>query len=47
MSIHPNDLVYALERALKHTIAAGEDRKVVEDLREILAEARLEARKNG
>ena len=43
-AIHPNDRVYALERALAAAIAHGEDRKVLEDLREILAEARRDAR---
>lgn len=42
--IHPNDRVYALERALASAAAQGEDRKVLDDLREILAEARREAR---
>ncbi|WP_282259644.1 hypothetical protein [Stenotrophomonas sp. PS02301] len=43
-AIHPNDRVYTLERALAAAIAQGEDRKVLEDLREILAEARRDAR---
>lgn len=42
--IHPNDRVYAIERALAAAIAQGEDRKVLEDLREILAKARRDAR---
>jgi len=42
--IHPNDRVSALERALAAAIAQGEDRQVLEDLREILAEARRDAR---
>ncbi|HEL3784039.1 TPA: hypothetical protein UM046_004315 [Stenotrophomonas maltophilia] len=42
--IHPNDLVYALERALAAAIAQREDSKVQYDLREILDEARREAR---
>lgn len=42
--IHPNDRVYPLERALAAATAHGEDRKVLEDLREILAEARRDAR---
>ena len=42
--IHPNDRVYVLERALASAAAQGEDRKVLDDLREILAEARREAR---
>ena len=42
--IHPNDRVYALERAVAVAVAQGEDRKVQDDLREILAEARREAR---
>lgn len=42
--IHPNDRAYALERALAAATAQGEDRKVLEDLREILAEARQDAR---
>jgi len=42
--IHPNDRVYALERALAAATAQGEGRKVLEDLREILAEARRDAR---
>lgn len=42
--IHPNDRVYAIERALAAAMAQGEDRKVLEDLREILAEARKDAR---
>ncbi|WP_329845744.1 hypothetical protein [Stenotrophomonas sepilia] len=41
--IHPNDRVYALEHALAAAVAQGEDRKVQDDLREILAEARREA----
>lgn len=42
--LHPNDRAYALERALAAATAHGEDRKVLEDLREILAEARRDAR---
>lgn len=42
--IHSNDRVYALERAVAAAVAQGEDRKVQEDLREILAEARRDAR---
>lgn len=42
--IHPNDRVYALERAVAAAVAQGEERKVQEDLREILAEARRDAR---
>lgn len=42
--IHSNDRVYALDRALAAAVAQGEDRKVQDDLREILAEARREAR---
>jgi len=42
--IHPNDRAYALERAVAAATAQGEDRKVLEDLREILAEARRDAR---
>ena len=41
--IHPNDRVYALERALAAAVAQGEDRKVLGDLREILAEDRQDA----
>lgn len=42
--IHPNDRVYALERAVRLAEQHGEEREVLEDLREILAEARKEAR---
>ncbi|MDX3932649.1 MAG: hypothetical protein QHC77_12015 [Stenotrophomonas sp.] len=42
--IHPNDRIYALERAVRLAEQQGEDRKVQEDLREILAEARRDAR---
>jgi len=42
--IHPNDRAYALELALAAATAQDEDRKVLEDLREILAEARRDAR---
>ncbi|HYG07718.1 MAG TPA: hypothetical protein VD865_15100 [Stenotrophomonas sp.] len=42
--IHPNDRVYALERAVRLAEQHGEDRKVLEDLREMLSEARKEAR---
>ncbi|WP_277381655.1 hypothetical protein [Stenotrophomonas maltophilia] len=42
--IHPNDRDYAMERALAAAVAQGEDRKAHDDLREILAEARHEAR---
>lgn len=42
--IHPNDRIYALERAVHLAEQQGEDRKVQEDLREILAEARRDAR---
>ena len=42
--VHPNDRVYALERAVRLVEQHGEDRKVLEDLREILAEAREDAR---
>lgn len=41
--IHPNDRIYALERAVAAAVAQGEDRKVPENLREILAEARRDA----
>ncbi|WP_171966873.1 MULTISPECIES: hypothetical protein [Stenotrophomonas] len=42
--ILPNDRVYAWERAVAAASVQGEDRKVLEDLREILAEARRDAR---
>lgn len=42
--IHPHDRIYALERAVRLAEQQGEDRKVQEDLREILAEARRDAR---
>lgn len=42
--IHPNDRAYALERAVAAAAAHGEDRKVLEDLREIFAESRRDAR---
>lgn len=42
--IHPNDRVYAIERALAAATAQGEDHKMLEDLREILAEARRDTR---
>lgn len=42
--IHPNDRVYALERAVAAATAQGEDLKVLEDLREILAEGPRDAR---
>lgn len=41
--IHPNDRAHALERALAAAVAQGEDRKVLGDLREILAEDRQDA----
>lgn len=44
MSIHPNDKVYALEMAVGLADKYLKDRKVVEDLRELLAQAREEAR---
>jgi hypothetical protein len=43
-ALHPNDKLYALERALKLAIKHGEDRKVIEDLRVLVDEARQEAR---
>ncbi len=43
-TLHPHDKLYALERAVKLAQAAGEDRKVIEDLRVLLDEAKREAR---
>lgn len=43
--IHPNDRVCALKRALAAAVAQGEVRKVQDDLRGILAEARREAKR--
>lgn len=43
--IHPNDKVYALERALRLAEQHGEAANVVSDLRELLADAQREARK--
>ena len=42
--IHPNDKVYALSRALRLAEQAGETPGVINDLRQLLAEAQLEAR---
>lgn len=44
MTMHPNDKLYALDRAVENAEKCGEDRKVVEDLRQLRDEARLEAR---
>lgn len=44
MTIHANDRIYALERAIAAAEKVGEDRKVIEDLREMLAEARSATR---
>lgn len=44
MSMHPNDKLYALERAVANAEKLGEDRKVIEDLRQMRDEARREAR---
>jgi hypothetical protein len=43
-SIHPNDRAYSLESAVRLAEQHGEDGKVLEDLHEILAEARRSAR---
>lgn len=43
--LHPNDKVYALQRALRLAEQAGETANVVNDLRALLAEAQQEARK--
>lgn len=43
--IHPNDKVYALERALRLAEQHNESANVVSDLRELLADAQREARK--
>ncbi len=40
MSMHPNDKLYALERAVANAEKLGEDRKVIEDLREMREQAR-------
>lgn len=45
--MHPNDKLYALERALALAIKHGEDRKVIEDLRELRDEANREAREGS
>lgn len=42
--IHPNDRIYALERAVRLADQQGEDGKLLKDLREILAKARRDAR---
>jgi hypothetical protein len=42
--MHPNDKVFALQRAVSLVEKAGEPRNVIEDLRELLAEAIAEAR---
>lgn len=42
--IHPNDKVYALEMAVGLSEKFLSDAKVTNDLRELLAEARKEAR---
>lgn len=44
MTMHPNDKLYALERAVQNAEKLGEDRKVIEDLREMRDAARVEAR---
>jgi len=43
--MHPNDKLYALERALYLAAAHGEDQNVIADLRELRDEAAQEARK--
>ena len=35
MSIHPNDAIYALDRAIFHSTAAGEAPHVISDMRQI------------
>lgn len=35
MSIHPHDAIYALERAIAHSTAAGEAPHVISDMRQI------------
>lgn len=35
MCIHPNDALYALDRAIQHSTAAGEMFPVIDDLRRI------------
>ena len=37
--MHPNDRLYALTRAVENAEQAGEDRKVIEDLRQMRDEA--------
>lgn len=41
--MHPNDKLYALERALILAEQHGEPRNVIEDLRELRDEAKREA----
>lgn len=43
--MHPNDRLYALDRAVALSEEHGEPRNVVEDLREIRDEAKREAGK--
>lgn len=43
--VHPNDKVYALQRAVRLAEQAGEAAAVVNDLRALLAAAQLEARR--
>ena len=41
--MHPNDKLYALERAVEMAEKHGESRGVIEDLRELRDEAKREA----
>jgi len=43
--MHPNDKLYALDRAVKLAEEHGEPRNVVEDLKQLRDEAQREARK--
>ena len=43
--MHPNDKLYALERAVQLAEKHGESRHVIEDLKQIRDEALREARK--
>lgn len=43
-AIHPNDRIYALEVAVRLAQAGNAELKVLMDLREMLAEARKDAR---
>lgn len=45
VTMHPNDKLYALDRAVQLAEEHGEPRNVVEDLRQLREEAQREARK--